>query len=96
MRRAVNREKGGEKSVLQIPESDKETSLVHTHVQILVFLLGAVSTEETCEAPVCTIESSKVETVKWVQCEGCTRWFHLHCLGLKALHDDDWFCSVCL
>ncbi len=26
MRRAVNREKGGEKSVLQIPESDKETS----------------------------------------------------------------------
>ena len=28
-------------------------------------------------------------------CEGCPRVFHLPCVGLARLPDDDWYCDEC-
>ena len=50
---------------------------------------------EKCEAEPCSIGTYKLKTVKWVQCENCTKWFHLYCLGLKAVATGAWYCSVC-
>ncbi len=54
--------------------------------------------EESCEAPHCTVDFSQLQRVKWVRCDHCTRWFHLHCVGLTTVDSDDWFvlsaCSV--
>ena len=48
--------------------------------------LDAVS-EEECEAHSCTISSSKLKTVEWVQ---CTRWFYLNCL--ETINSDSRCC----
>ena len=32
---------------------------------------------------------------KWIQCDMCTEWFHLICLGENVDTDDEFFCENC-
>ncbi|XP_040580156.1 lysine-specific demethylase 5A [Lepeophtheirus salmonis] len=53
--------------------------------------------EEDCSAkPRCLKPTGK--EVHWVQCDGCEKWFHLHCIGLKpeqVKEDEEFICKDC-
>eukprot|EP00096_Caligus_rogercresseyi_P011047 TRINITY_DN422_c0_g1_i1.p1 TRINITY_DN422_c0_g1~~TRINITY_DN422_c0_g1_i1.p1 ORF type:complete len:1514 (+),score=534.84 TRINITY_DN422_c0_g1_i1:112-4653(+) len=53
--------------------------------------------EEDCSArPKCLKPTGK--EVHWVQCDGCEKWFHLHCIGLKpeqVKEDEEFICKDC-
>ena len=50
--------------------------------------------EEMCEAYPCNVSLCDQPVVKWVQCENCSKWFHLFCIGVDGVHDD-WACKLC-
>ena len=34
-------------------------------------------------------------TIKWLQCDACLKWLHLHCVGLSRQPRGHWFCRAC-
>ena len=44
--------------------------------------------EEKCSSENCRIESSSEEESKWLQCEGCDKWFHAFCVGMEEMSKD--------
>ncbi|XP_012946958.1 lysine-specific demethylase 5A isoform X2 [Aplysia californica] len=52
--------------------------------------------DEDCSAPKCLRPTG--EEVNWVQCDGCLKWFHLLCEGIKkneVSEDKEYACSKC-
>jgi len=53
-------------------------------------------TEDDCSAKSCKRPTGK--QVHWVQCDKCTLWFHLFCIGLKPQQikeDEEFYCGDC-
>jgi hypothetical protein len=36
-----------------------------------------------------------VETVLWIGCETCSRWFHTLCVSITGTVPDEWHCPAC-
>ena len=51
--------------------------------------------EEVCEAYPCNVSQCGQPVVNWVQCENCSKWFHLFCIDVDRVHDD-WVCKHCV
>jgi len=52
--------------------------------------------EDDCSASKCKRPTGK--QVHWVQCDNCSLWFHLFCIGLKPQHikeDEEFYCGGC-
>lgn len=47
---------------------------------------GLNSDEEICEAIPCLVAMCDRSVVEWVQCDNCSKWFHLFCIGLDRVH----------
>ena len=62
-------------------------------------LISPVETTTTlCDAHRCRINRFKGSEVDWVQCDGCDRWIHLFCVGLKAgevKKMKEFYCEFC-
>ena len=42
------------------------------------------------------INGEVVEVIDWIQCDGCTNWFHSICVGVEDSNTlPTWFCSIC-
>ena len=51
--------------------------------------------EEICEASPCSVSMCDQLVVEWVQCDSCSKWFHLFCINIDRVHDD-WVCQCCV
>ena len=54
-----------------------------------------IDTEENCDASPCSVSMCDQSVVDWVQCESCTKWFHLFCVDLDRV-GDNWICELCV
>ncbi len=84
-----NRIKGAKKAAAtrkrkKIDHIDKDTETNH---------------EEVCHA--CRLDEPPpndgelaIETVLWIGCETCSRWFHTLCVNIETL-PDEWHCPDC-
>ena len=56
---------------------------------------------ETIEAKFCAVcfseedEHGDSEQVQWIQCDKCTIWIHLSCVGIDIDVNDTYVCTCC-
>ena len=77
--------------------SDEQGELVSCLTSAALISPAETSTT-SCDARRCKIHQFKESKVDWVQCDGCDRWMHLFCVGIKK--DDlkameDFYCEFC-
>ncbi|KAJ7714581.1 hypothetical protein DFH07DRAFT_863300 [Mycena maculata] len=57
--------------------------------------------EQDDDDEVLCICRNKADNSQVVQCDNCSVWFHLHCIGIHSIKDlgpeeDPWFCEACM
>lgn len=53
--------------------------------------------EETDHCPISTCPgASYVEGDDWILCDQCTKWYHLKCVALSDVPEEDWLCPSCV
>ena len=50
--------------------------------------------EEPCDAEVCIIMESEEDNLTWLQCDHCSKWFHMFCCGTKVT-PQNFLCKQC-
>lgn len=48
-----------------------------------------------CPIPTCP-GASTVTGDHWILCDQCSKWYHLKCVALIVVPDEDWFCPGCV
>ncbi|CAG0897430.1 unnamed protein product [Cyprideis torosa] len=54
-----------------------------------------IEEDEDCEAVPCMKPTGSVD---WIQCDGCSKWLHMKCIGLSKLNvkdNEDYICTMC-
>ena len=69
-------------------EADKYRNVMYT-------CLRNLQMSRTCAARTC--HESGGDLLHWIQCDTCTFWYHMNCVGFdkKAKASSKWFCSFC-
>ena len=104
-KRKVDREERKKKKALEAQErANRKKGIYHTYLPtILPFLSSGTklprkniaTAEEICEATPCSVSMCDQLVVEWVQCDSCSKWFHLFCINIDRVHDD-WVCECCV